>query len=229
MEIIAREIAPPVCYGLLRRRRILLPTWRLMVMAAVLLGTPVGYGFLHAYHWLAVTEPVTGAPNMVVEGWMPDPILHQAAEHARVLQPQAIFCTGIPLEMGSLELPYDTYADYAASTLGKLGLPPEKIHAAPCETVSTERTRAMARALRDFLRDHPSLAPDKRANLLSLGPHGRRSRHIFREELGPDWEVGIISIPHPEDDPDRWFLRSNSAKGVLTEIVALTLGLFGGN
>ncbi len=63
----------------MRRRQILLPTWRLSALAAIVIGLPAAFAFLNAYDWLVVNEPVPGAPSVIVEGWMPDYALEDAA------------------------------------------------------------------------------------------------------------------------------------------------------
>jgi len=221
---------PPAPAGrFLRRRSILLPTWRLSLIAVVVIGVPSLLAFLNLYRWLAVTEPVAGSRTLIVEGWIPDDALERAADKAREPGVAAVFCTGIPLDRGTLELPYKTYAEYAAATLGKMGVPGDRIHAVPAGAVATERTRAMAHALADLHRRDPSLFPDKSANLFTSAAHARRSRKIFREEMGSDWNIGVISSPDPGADPARWFLSSKSAKEVFTEVIALTMALVGGN
>ncbi|WAC20674.1 YdcF family protein [Luteolibacter sp. SL250] len=213
----------------LRRRWVLLPTWRLSVIAAVVIGGPAVFAFLNLYGWLAVTEPVSGAETLIVEGWIPDHALEKAAEHARTTEAEIVFCTGIPLDRGTLDLPYKTFADYAAATLSKMGVPAGRIQSVPCGISRTERTRMMARALADHLRKNPTLSPGKRADLITSATHARRSRMIFREELGDDWKIGVISCPDPEADPGRWFLGSKSAKEVFNEMVAMSMALVGGN
>jgi hypothetical protein len=213
----------------LRRRWIPLPTWRLSVIAAVVIGGPAVFAFLNLYEWLALTERVPGAGTVIVEGWIPDHALEKAAEHATATDATVVFCTGVPLDRGTLDLPYKTYAEYAAATLAKMGVPADRIRAIPCEPSRTERTRMMARTLADHVERNPILSPGKRANLITSATHARRSRMIFREELGDDWEIGVISCPDPEADPDRWFLGSKSAKDVFNEMVALSMALLGGN
>lgn len=213
----------------LRRRWILLPTWRLGVIAAVIIGIPAVFAFLNLYEWLAVTEPAPGARTLIVEGWIPDHALEKTAEHAAATDAAVVFCTGVPLDRGTLDLPYKTFAEYAAATLAKLDVPADRIHAVPCDISRTERTRMMARALADHVRKNPIQPSEKRADLITSATHARRSRMIFREELGDDWEIGVISCPDPEADPDRWFLSSKSAKEVFNEMVALSMALVGGN
>lgn len=213
----------------LRRRTILLPTWRLSLIVAVVIGVPAVLAFLNLYRWLAVTEPITGAPVLIVEGWIPDHALEAAASRAEAAEMPTVFCTGIPMERGSFDLPYDSYADYAAATLVKMGAPADRMHSIPCEVAKTERTRAMARALAAHWKNEPAPTLKKQANLFTSAAHARRSRQIYRQELGPEWEIGVISHPDPEVNPSRWFLGSKSAKEAITEVVALTVGLFGAN
>lgn len=207
----------------LRRRWILLPTWRLGAIAAVIIGIPAVFAFLNLYEWLAVTEPAPGARTVIVEGWIPDHALEKAAEYAATTDAAVVFCTGVPLDRGTLDLPYKTYADYAAATLAKMGVPTDRIRSVPCEPSRTERTRMMARTLAGQVAENPMLSSDKRADLITSAAHARRSRMIFREELGDGWEIGVISCPDPEADPSRWFLSSKSAKEVITEVIALGL------
>lgn len=222
-------ISNPASGFFLRRRWLLVPTWRLVLIIAILLGGPITFSFLNAYKWLALTEPIPHTTTLIVEGWLPDEFLRKAANHASETHATHVFCTGIPLDHGSLDLPYMTYADYSASVMVKLGIPSERVHAVPSNAATTERTREMAHALSEYFKNHPDLSQEKRVNIITLGTHGRRSRIIFKEELGPDWQVGVISLPDPLDQPSKWFLRSRSAKDVLSELIALTLGLVGGN
>ena len=225
----ATENSTPRPGRFLRRRWVLLPTWRLSVIVALVVGGPAVFAFLNLYEWLAVTEPLPGARTVIVEGWIPDHALEKAAEHATATDAAAVFCTGIPLDRGTLDLPYKTYAEYAAASLAKMDVPVDRIQAIPCDISRTERTRMMARALADHVRKNPMLSPEKRADLITSATHARRSRMIFREELGDDWEIGVISCPDPEADPDRWFLGSKSGKEVFNEMVALSMSLVGGN
>ena len=225
-SLIAQASSRPGRY--LRRRWVLLPTWRLVVAAAIAIGGPAFFAFFHLYGWLAVMEPISGTRILIVEGWIPDHALKRAAEHAKATDAE-IFCSGTPLDRGTLDLPYKTYAEYAAATLIKMGVPPERVHAVPCEGATTGRTRQMARSVADRLQRPPPVLSDKRANLITYAAHGRRTRSIYREELGENWQLGVISYPDPDVNPRRWFLASKSVKETINEVVALTMGILGGN
>ena len=212
-----------------RRRALPWPTWRLwlclfltMMALAVLIGRS-----LHG--WLAVTDPVPDARYLVVEGWVPDHVLSATVSLADDAPTQRVFTTGIPVEQGSYLISWKTFADVSAQSLARLGMDPQLICPVPCADVKTERTRAMATALKAILDQEPVPDTGRKINLISLGTHARRSRAIFQDVLGPAWQVGIISIPAITYDPDIWYRQSDGAKSVINELSALTLMTVGGN
>lgn len=222
----------------MRRRSVLLPTWRLWLLLLAALGT-AAWLILPALHgWLAVREPVAGAKYAVVEGWAPDYVAQAAADWAEENDARLIFTTGIPLEAGSFLSELKSNAFICARTLEALGWDPQKIRPAPAENVRTERTRAMAQALKAVLEAENVPAAERKINIFTLGTHARRSRRIFREVLGSAagphgepaaaWDVGIVSVPSRVYPEDEWYRHSEGAKSVVNELVALTTQSLGG-
>ena len=113
--------------------------------------------------------------------------------------------------------------------LADAGVEQKLICPVPAATVRRDRTRTMALALRDVILNEPVPATGKRINLLTLDTHGRRSRAIFQEVLGPEWNVGVISAPTLDYDSKRWYTQSAGCKAVLEEVVALAIRFFGGD
>ena len=99
---------------------------------------------------------------------------------------------------------------------------------APAMEVKTERTRAMAAALRKILDGENIPAAERRINLFTLGTHGRRSRHIYQEALGSDWKVGVISVPSRDYETTAWYRQSAGVKTVIVELIALIVQTTGG-
>ena len=87
----------------------------------------------------------------------------------------------------------------------------------------------MATALKAILDHEPVPDTGRKINIVTLGTHARRSRAIFQDVLGPDWQVGVISVPSISYDTEKWFRQSEGAKNVINEITALTLMAAGGN
>ncbi len=212
-----------------RRRAMIWPTWRFWLCAFLTLVTLGLTAGRQLHSWLAVTDPVPDARYLIVEGWVPDDVLNATVVIADDSNATRVFTTGIPVERGSYLVPWKTHAEVAAQTLARLGMDPQRICPVPCAEVKTERTRAMAMALKAVLDAEPVPDTGRRINLVTRGTHARRSRAIFQDVLGPAWQVGVFSIAPVSYDPARWYRQSEGAKGVINELAALTLMAMGGN
>lgn len=212
-----------------RRRALPWPTWRLWVCAGLTLAAVVVVAGKNLHSWLAVSEPMPDARYLVIEGWVPDHVMNATVTLADDTQATRVFCTGVPVDKGSYLIQWKTYAELTATSLAKLGMDPQLICPVPCSDVKTERTRAMATALKAVLDKEPVPDTGRKINLITLGTHARRSRAIFQDVLGKDWQVGVVSIPSITYDPAIWYKQSDGAKNVITEVSALGLMAVGGN
>jgi hypothetical protein len=212
-----------------RRRSVPLPTWRTWIVILSAAGLLTWWLGSQLHGWLAVVDPVEGAPYLAVEGWAPDYVLERAVNDAEESDVKRIFTTGVPIERGTFLSEFHDYAQVSAATLAQMGIEPQRICPAPAATARTERTRAMAAALKKVL-DAEDIPPaERRLNLYTLGTHGRRSRRIFQETLGDTWKVGVISVPHHEYEASKWYRHSAGAKTVIDELIALTVQSAGGD
>lgn len=203
--------------GLLRRRQCLVPTLRgwllvaLSVTALALVGT-FGIG-----PFLAVTDSVPGGV-LVVEGWVPDYMLEAAIAEFKRDHYARLFVTGILLDQGAPLSEYKNYASIGAATLVKLGMSTNEVQAVPTGATRRDRTYAMALSLKHWLRDH-DMAP-KKVNLMTGGPHARRSRLMFEKALGKGVTVGVIAIPANDYDEQRWWHSSQGVRTIIGEALA---------
>ena len=92
--------------------------------------------------------------------------------------------------------------------------------AVPSMPVRQDRTYASALALKDWLAAH-NLNPSG-LNLMTLGPHARRSRLLFHKALGKGVDVGVISVASQDYDPKHWWHSSQGVRVVLSESIAYT-------
>jgi hypothetical protein len=205
------------CWGLFRRRECLLPTWRGWV-ALVLVCVVLAIIAIRGIHpFLAVTAPAPGG-MLVVEGWMSDYGLETAVAEFRRNHYDKLYVVGGPLDLGSPLAEYKTLAELSAATLVKLGLNTNEVQAVPAGWVRQDRTYTSAVTLRNWWRDH-GLAPTQ-VNLMSGGPHARRSRLLFEKALGPGVTVGVISVPDRDYDPQHWWRSSPGFRIVTGEALA---------
>jgi len=205
------------CWGLLRRRQCLVPAlraWFLLALGAAVLGL---IALRAVYPFLAVTDSIAGGV-LVVEGWSPDRVLNLAVAEYRQNAYTKLYVTGLPVEQGTFLTPFTNYAHVGAATLLKLGLGPDDVQAVPCDKVRRDRTYHTALRLKHFLRNHG--ATSGRVNLITVGPHARRSRLLFEKAFGKPTQVGIIAAPAADYDAQSWWKCSAGVRTVIGEVIA---------
>jgi hypothetical protein len=72
--------------------------------------------------------------------------------------------------------------------------------------------------LKNWLGSHAVM--ETNFNVVSLGPHSRRSRLLFVKALGKDYKVGIIAIENQEYDARQWWASSAGVRTILDESIA---------
>ncbi len=180
----------------------------------VLIGLAV-FAWQEIYPFLARQAPVE-SDILVIEGWMVDDVLLEAAGWAESNGVERIYTTGGPLELGSFLTEYKTYAEMTKARLVKLGLDKKfEIVAVPAQKVMRGRTRESARALK------AALGMERGAiNLASEGPHTRRSWRAFQDVLGDGVTVGSVALVPPEYGAQDWWKCSEGVRSVISETVA---------
>ena len=212
-----REVGRRTCWGLWRRRECWVPTWR-----GWLLGFALGAGLLlwagrTIHPFLAVTHLVD-SEVLVVEGWSPDYALEAAIVEFKRHPYRRLYVTGGPLEAGAPLSEYKTYAQRATAILIALGVSREVIQAVPGPAVPHDRTFAAAAAFKQYLLRNGGIP--RAFNVVSTGPHTRRSWLLYEYAFGPRTQVGILSIPMPDYDARRWWKTSSGVRLVLDEAIA---------
>jgi hypothetical protein len=202
--------------GLFHRKHCWLPTWRgWLVLFVAYLALLVAAARL-AHPFLAPNAPLRGTV-LVVEGWLPDYALEEAAEQFRQNHYTRLCVTGGPIEKGGVLSEYKTYAALGAATLIQLGLDGHAVLAVPAPPVRKDRTYASAVALREWFQQHGG-APAS-FDLLSEGPHSRRSRLLFQKAFAGTSRVGIISVISLDYDASRWWKYSAGVRNVIGEFL----------
>jgi uncharacterized SAM-binding protein YcdF (DUF218 family) len=204
-------------WGLFGRRQCLVPTLRGWVLLALSFAALALLAARVLYPFLAVTDSVPGGV-LVVEGWVADYMLEAAVAEYKRDHYARLFVTGVPLQQGAPLSEYQNYAQLGAATLLKLGLSTNDVQAVPTGLTRRDRTYATALSLRSWWREH-EMAPTK-VNLVTGGPHARRSRLLFEKALGQGVTVGVIAIPANDYDERRWWNSSQGVRIVTGEALA---------
>jgi len=185
-------------------------------LIVVLLGLSIAVLLmLNAESFLSETHRVN-SKILVVEGWMHEYAMRSAVEEFHTGSYERIFTTGGPTPgSGHYINDYHTSASVGADELEKLGVPSHLLQMVPSRVMNRDRTYASAVALRGWFHEHDMAVNS--LNVITEDTHARRTRLLFEKALGKSVAVGIIAVPNPDYDPQRWWRYSEGVKGVVSE------------
>ena len=205
--------------ALVRRRTLWLPTlagWGLLALLAAAGAALVVRGL---YPFLAPEAPI-GHGFLVVEGWGDDNVFLAAVGLWESGAYERLVTTGGPIDDAIWRQRHGTWADAAAAHLRSLGVPGERITAAPSPASAQDRTFLAAVEVRERL-DRDGLAPAA-IDVLTHGPHARRSWRLYALAFGNELPVGIVPAAPDRYDAGRWWRSSSGARDVVGEAIAWT-------
>ncbi len=196
-----------------------MPTWLgWSVIGSVLLITVV-LALLLSYPILNVNHPV-GSGYLVVEGWMSREQLSAAADLFSDGEYDGLLVTGGPIAPGSyLNVHYPnlaTEAEIGAEQFRLFGVSP--VHAVARPSARKDRTYSSALALRKWLAG--TRRQGASVDIVSSGPHCRRSWMLFSIALEGIADVGVIAVKPSGYDPSRWWTTSTGVRAMLGELIA---------
>jgi len=174
--------------------------------------------FWGVHRFFAITRPVP-TDLLAVEGWVADYGMRVASQEFASKGYRRVFTTGGPVEgMGGYVNDYSTAANIGAAKLRHAGVPVDAVQPVPSRVFARDRTYSAALALSEWLKIHH---PQTTAiNVMTADLHARRTLLLFQMALGPRVKVGVIAIPSPDYDADRWWRSSEGVRGVLGETIA---------
>ncbi len=195
--------------------------WVIIIVASV---SSIFFTFIHLYPFLAVTSPIKAAGILVVDGWISDYALEQAAIEFKNNSYQQLVAIGSPVDQGFYLAEYKNFAEIGAATLNKLGVPKEKIVTVITPPVIKDRTHASAVVLRQWISD--ANLQIESINLFTCDAHARRSWLIYKNIFAPQIKVGVIAAAPPNYDANKWWSSSEGVRVIISETIAYIYALF---
>lgn len=210
---------------LLQRKEVWVPTWQGWAAIVAIPGFVLFLFVTATYPFLAANEP-NGQGYLVVEGWMSKSQLGDNIDLLSTGEYDAVLVAGGPISQGSylkeLYPQHETLAEVGASQFRSLGV--ENVHAVPRPQVQRDRTYHSGLAIRRWLA--AAGTRDARIDVVSLGPHARRSWILFGAALSDVADVGVLAIRPANYDPDRWWATSAGVRTLLSESIAYCYAKF---
>ena len=208
---------PRLLGGLLVRRERWTLSWAgrflvLLLCLGVALAALTGL-----YPFLAIASPVK-SDFLVVEGWLPRYALTQTVALVKTQGYRTVITSGTPAQDDWNARPGETYAELAAERLLVLGLASNLVQAVPCLEEQRDRTYNSALAVKNWCATN-HLRLDS-LNLVTLGPHARRSCLLYQKAFGEDVKIGVIPLNNIKYDPSRWWWSSDGFRDVIGEAIA---------
>ena len=197
-----------------KRKELWVPSWfGWTLVLAILLGLTICF-FALVHGFLATNAPVA-ANVLVVEGWLPDYALEEAVQEFKKKGYEHLVTSGGPMEQGQLVSGYSTYAGIAGATLQKLQVPKDMLIEAPGAMTYRNRTFESAKAVKATLEGLGISVHG--LNVVSEGPHARRTRLVYRKVFGNGVRVGVVAVEPRDYDAEHWWKSSEGMRTTLSE------------
>ena len=185
-----------------------------LIVAGLLMGT-VTIVTLKLDDFLSTNAPVRGE-YLIVEGWMPSFAYREAASIFRNGPYKKIIAASV------LHEDWDSGGDLrersGAEKLVAVGVQPDNIITATSGQARRDRTFHAAMAVHEWLVQNG--IQDTAVDVVTIGPHARRSRLLFERALGDSARVGVIPIDDRRYDSRRWWRSSAGVRMVIGEFIA---------
>jgi hypothetical protein len=203
---------------LLRRREIWVPTLCGWLLVAIFVAAVPWLLLRTVYPFLAPSQPL-GRGLLVVEGWIGDRGLDTALAAWRAGGYERVATTGGPIEHGSAfeDSGFHTWAELTAHRLRARGIPAERLVAVPAPASAQDRTFLSAVVLRDWIARQGIRV--SAVDVVSQGPHARRTWRLYRLAFGEGVAIGVRSAPPEGYDPRVWWRTSDGARDVVGEAI----------
>jgi uncharacterized SAM-binding protein YcdF (DUF218 family) len=195
-------------------------SWRGRLLALGLFAVVGGILVLGIYPFLAVTKRVP-AHILVMEGWVHGYCVQTAIDEFHAGNYPCIYTTGGPVSgQGGYINDFMTSASVGAGLLREAGLPANQVQMVPSRVSDRDRTYNAAVALCQWFEQHHQQV--EAINVVTEGPHARRTWLLYKKAFGDDVQIGIIAASNPDFDPKRWWRYSEGVREVVDEAVAYT-------
>lgn len=164
-----------------------------------------------AFSYLSRSKPTT-ADVLVIEGWLTDRMLKEAA--AEYLRGNYRYC----LLSGRSYL-----SRSPEELLIRSGIDSTSVKFTDAETRKGHNTYHIALAARQWLQTHdPNVMS---INIFTAGPHGPKSWIIFKRVFGKNYRVGVLTSSIERSDTDLWWESKQGTRNLIKYVIGYFYGM----
>jgi hypothetical protein len=201
--------------------------WKLTGCATLLLTVSLGMVFwfvvVKVYPFLAITERVL-ARVLVIEGWMQPSAMKQAAAEFRSGQYNQVLLIQPVFDLKDQYEPGRYCRKWVEALFVQQGVPKEQMATLFPSVAMKDRTYHSALAVKEWLAGHGLTKIS--INVVTQGPHARRSSLLYQKVFSDCCEVGIIALRSLDYDPAHWWRTSAGVREVIGESIAYLYAKF---
>jgi hypothetical protein len=186
-------------------------------------GLLFGLVFILGIHpFLSLNHPVK-ADVLIVEGWIPEDSIKFAVQEFHKNHYDFILTNGGQIDPKSTVNTGDEYAELTKEHLMEWGIDGNHIHAVKTPKINQSRTYSFALDTIEWLTKHRKSI--KAVNVLTLGPHARKSYVLYKKAADKKINVGVISTPPVDYDPSYWYFSVKGIHFVFKDLVGYLYAL----
>jgi len=193
---------------------------KLCLLAAI--GISMWIGLINLYPFLAYSNRVQ-SNILVVDGWLPTYLLKQAAAEYATGHYTTVLTVQQTDPGASIDLE-QTRDNYVIEILVRHGIPRDRLIPIFYQNIMKDRTYHSALAISEWFKRNGGTPSS--LNLVTVGPHARRSRMLYLSVFEHRIPIGVIGLSDPSYDARRWWRSSEGIREVLFEGVAYVYAKF---
>lgn len=209
--------------GLVARRLAWKLTWRGWVVVVLLLLGLLELFFVASYPFLAPTRRFP-TRLLVVEGWMPHYAMKQVADEFLAHDYKRVVLVCPIINLDDKYISGKDEGENLAALLEKYRVPASSISVLYPIVAKKDRTYHSALAVKEWLAGQKW--NQDAFNVITMGPHARRSRLLYRRAFEGRVRIGIIAAEDMQYNKRRWWRASEGVRDMLGESIAYLYARF---
>ena len=204
-------------FNLVTKRECWKLSWCGRLLLALLFVAGSWFVAVSIYPFLAVMDKIP-ARVLVVDGWMQANSLKRALAEFRSGEYDSLVLIQPLLDAEGQNDPGLACRNWVVAWFLQQGVTNAQLATLQPQVAMRDRTYHSALAVQAWLKEQG--LSGQPINVITHGPHARRSRLLYRKVFGDGYKLGIISLRNLDYDPAHWWRTSAGVRELIGESIA---------